>query len=310
MLPSFTHSSNTGSSWDLGTCVPSELLGVSGYLLLKQNQIESLSLITDSWCQLNNGTNQTNRTIPELAGFTSLRSISWRGIHLRSDFLALRGALQANSKHLQILELDLVKWISAELYYYKDWNQDKSQHFLANEILQLGSKGQEVAFPSLRTLSLSGVSYHVAASGIALAFDFSKIRSLKLNKCPHVRNLLEAVLQAGQPIQLTSLELAIQEGNVGPSDPLIRFLSSFRGLKTLHLLTHDYQVNEELWETIFLHRSTLQQLVYHERPYQDERTTDQLILPWNNLNLRLSYVGLCCSLSELVRPRLRLNHEA
>jgi hypothetical protein len=72
----------------------------------------------------------------------SLRSISWRWIQLRSDFLALRGALEANSKHLKALELDLIRWTSAKLYYhYKKWIQDKSQYFLARDVLHLGSKG-------------------------------------------------------------------------------------------------------------------------------------------------------------------------
>ncbi|TGO80849.1 hypothetical protein BPOR_1627g00010 [Botrytis porri] len=124
-------------SWQLGTCVPSELLGLSGQLLRKQNQIESLSLVTDTWCHLNNGIKQTNRTIPKPIGFTSLQSISWRGIHSRSDFSALQGALQANSKHLKTLELDLAKWMSAEFdYHYKSWNHDKSQHFQAYEASQ------------------------------------------------------------------------------------------------------------------------------------------------------------------------------
>ncbi|KAF7909783.1 uncharacterized protein EAF01_003501 [Botrytis porri] len=127
-------------SWQLGTCVPSELLGLSGQLLRKQNQIESLSLVTDTWCHLNNGIKQTNRTIPKPIGFTSLQSISWRGIHSRSDFSALQGALQANSKHLKTLELDLAKWMSAEFdYHYKSWNHDKSQHFQAYEDARLGA---------------------------------------------------------------------------------------------------------------------------------------------------------------------------
>jgi hypothetical protein len=279
---------------------------------MTQSQLESLSLITDSWCQLNNGIKQTNRTIPNLANFMSLRSISWRGIQLRSDFLALRVALEANSKHLKALELDLIRWTSAELYYhYKNWGQDKSQHFLAHDVLHLGSKGQKASFPSLKTLSLSGVSYHTTASEMASAFNFSGLRSLKLNKCPHVRNLFEAVVQAKQPIQLTSLELVIEAGNLGPSDPLIRFLASFRGLEAFHLLTHDYRISGELWETIFLHQQTLKQLVYHERPLEGEGKYDRLMLPWNralpssgtsslNIGLELKYAGLCCSLSELV----------
>ncbi|KAG9228716.1 hypothetical protein BJ875DRAFT_547533 [Amylocarpus encephaloides] len=229
-------------SWNLGTCVPSELLGISGHLLMTQKQLESLSLITDPWCQLNNGIKQTTRNTPRLAGFTSLRSISWRGIHLRSDFLALQGALQVNSKHLEALELDLVKWTSAELYYnYKTWNRDKLQHFLAYEILLLGTRGQGVRFPSLKALSFSGVSCHIAAPDIATALNFSELRSLKLNRCPHTCQLLEAVLQAGHPIRLTYLELVIEEDTSAPSDSLLRFLASFRGLTVFHLLTHDNQ---------------------------------------------------------------------
>ena len=115
--------------------------------------------------------------------------------------MALRDTLEANSKYLKALELDLIRWTSAELYYhYKKWIQDKSQHFLAHDILYLGSKGQQALFPLLKTLSLSGVSYHTSVSEMVSAFNFSGLRSLKLNKCPHVRNLFEVVLQASQPI--------------------------------------------------------------------------------------------------------------
>jgi hypothetical protein len=109
--------------------------------------------------------------------------------------LALRGTLKVNSKYLKALELDLIRWTSAELYYhYKKWIQDKSQYFLAHDVLYLGSKGQKASFLSLKTLSLSGVLYHTSVSKMVSAFNFSGLRSLKLNKYPHVRNLFEVVV--------------------------------------------------------------------------------------------------------------------
>jgi len=109
--------------------------------------------------------------------------------------LALRDTLETNSKHLKTLELDLIRWTSAKLYYhYREWIQDKPQYFLAHDILNLGSQGQKALFPLLKTLSLSGISYYITVSEMALAFNFNGLRSLKLNKCPHVQNLFEAIL--------------------------------------------------------------------------------------------------------------------
>jgi hypothetical protein len=109
--------------------------------------------------------------------------------------LALRDMLEINSKYLKTLELDLIRWTSAKLYYhYKEWIQDKPQYFLAHDILNLDSQDQKVLFPLLKTLSLSGILYHIIVSKMTLAFNFSGLRSLKLNKYPYIRNLFEVVL--------------------------------------------------------------------------------------------------------------------
>ena len=290
----------------MGICVPAELLGTSGHLSMKQSQLKSLSLITDSECRLN----LRNQFALSLAKFTALRSLSWRGIQSENDFLSLQGALMLNSQHLQSLELDLGDWALVEGCFRRSsgLDRDEPRNFLAWDVLKLASGDARMSFPSLQELSLSEVSFHLAASEMALAFNFSGLRSLKLNRCLRVRALIEAVLQSGQPTQLTTLELVVESNYLGASDPLIPFLVSFRGLQDLHLLTNDCKVNRELWESILHHRATLKQLVYHERPLEDGGVHDKLILPWekalssrgDNLGFQLGYVGLCCSLSDLV----------
>jgi hypothetical protein len=40
-------------SWEIGTCVPHQILGTAGDLKSKQNSIEAMSLITDGGCEVN-----------------------------------------------------------------------------------------------------------------------------------------------------------------------------------------------------------------------------------------------------------------
>lgn len=46
-----THLANSPGSWSLGICVPKRLLGSSGYLAQKQQNIETIRLVTDGKCR-------------------------------------------------------------------------------------------------------------------------------------------------------------------------------------------------------------------------------------------------------------------
>jgi hypothetical protein len=221
---------------------------------MKQAHIKSLSLTTDPKCWVSG-----DRTVAlELAKFHQLRAISWRGVSSVRDFSILRGLLQANANHLEELGLGLVEWSLG------------TARLSAWDVLQNSSDKKRITFPSLEALSLTGVSFNVAVSEMASAFNISGLCSLKLNKCPATRDLLKAITESGRPIRLTSLELVLgrdEDGDLGLLDLLLVFLQSFKGLEDLHLLIHGrLPIIEGFWGSVIHHQSTLKQLVYYESP--------------------------------------------
>jgi hypothetical protein len=57
-------------------------------------------------------------------------------------------------------------------------------------------QGREISFSSLWTLSPPGFHTILRYLKLRLVFKISRLHSLKLNKCPRVRNLLEAVVHS------------------------------------------------------------------------------------------------------------------
>ncbi|KAF6236831.1 hypothetical protein HO173_005122 [Letharia columbiana] len=90
--------------WDLGCCMPKEILGVEGHLQQEQPEIDSLSLNTGAPTDRNWLFHGGDYTIPPPAP----RSFSWTGARLASELESLRVFLAANRSILETLELDFI----------------------------------------------------------------------------------------------------------------------------------------------------------------------------------------------------------
>ncbi|KAH9204561.1 hypothetical protein DL95DRAFT_529207 [Leptodontidium sp. 2 PMI_412] len=245
-------------SWEMGTCVPLEILGERGYITNKQTSIESISLITGGACPINtDGENPIN-----LSAFRSLRHISWTGLQSSKEFDALSRALKNNSEGLRELRLDFVNWSEEDSF-----DSDASQNFIASQVLKLSADQCGIMFPALEALSLSDISLENAQKGIAYAFNFHELSSLTLHHCSGSEEFLTEVIGSGQTIRLSSLEVVW-----GPSDhdidmcaTLSSFLGAFQGLKDLFVSLPGPVDTLELWRSIIHHKSTLTRFVCHQR---------------------------------------------
>lgn len=92
---------NQSGSWITGFCVPSEILGASGYLPLKQSNIQSLKLVTDLECVLEDH----DRIC--LSAFEKLTALSWIAAYTDAHYDELRRTIWRRSSQLKELELEL-----------------------------------------------------------------------------------------------------------------------------------------------------------------------------------------------------------
>lgn len=310
------------SSWKLGTCVPSEILGRSGYLDKKQSSIETLSLITGGAC----GENLDGECQVDLSAFRSLRGISWINLRSAEDFEALGGALQTNSAHLTELRLNFVDWTEADDSWFTDrgqWKSDRSENFFARDVLKLSAGEAVVKFPALETLLLSEISFESAAPEMSYAFNLSRLRSLTLRNCPGSGDFLRGVVKSGQAIRLISLEVQAGIGH-GFDMPgaISKVLGTFEGLEDLYVAHAGPAKTIAFWRSMLHHKSTLTRFAYHQRaididedssPFGEECDLLDLSMleedvaelresslhhPFQELNLEC--VGLCCDTYYLV----------
>ncbi|KAG9229520.1 hypothetical protein BJ875DRAFT_474606 [Amylocarpus encephaloides] len=304
-------------SWEMGTCVPLQILGARGYITNKQTAIESIYLITGGGCPVN-----TNGDYPiDLSAFRSLRQISWTGLQSSEEFDTLSRALKNSSEHLRELRLDFVNWSE------EDSDDDDSKNFFTSRVLKLSADQFETMFPALKTLSLSNVSLKNAEGGIAYAFNFRELSSLTLRHCSGSEEFLTEVIGSGQTIRLSSLEVVW-----GPSDndidmcgTLSRFLGAFQGLKDLFVSLPGPVETMVLWRSILHHKSTLTRFIFHQRtvnidvnsPHfegemdhldlsllpEDRAELDRSELPHPFAALNLECIGLGCT-PQLLKPIL------
>jgi hypothetical protein len=101
---------------------------------------------------------------------------------------------------------------------------------------------------------------------------------------------------------------------VGVQQDLVsQFLRSFRGLRSLHIRTN-FCPSAYLWPILLHHRSTLRQLVYYDSRVDTPNGSDYMtpwktsisepdseLVPNENPSLKLEYIGLHCTFSQLVR---------
>ena len=265
-------------SWDLGMCIPENILGPEGYLTKKQTAIKSLSLTTGMGCS---HSPQLSAEIIVLSKFPKLRQFSWKGLHLTEEMAALRGLFENNFRVLEDIELDFIHWRQVRIddkLMSSLW--DHSPPSFTDLILPHNMDRNIQEFQSLKRLALSEFRFEAETKGITRAFNISNLRSLTLRNCPGILTFLSTIVDAGMVLRLTSLELTIEDEAVENEgtlkSPLISFLESFQGLEHFHLMLRadiltPYSWSFCYWNAIQHHSSTLKSLVYHERrPTTDE----------------------------------------
>ncbi|EFR02053.1 hypothetical protein MGYG_05056 [Nannizzia gypsea CBS 118893] len=300
---------NLGSfTWELGSCVPQDILGSNGYLPLKQKNLTSIRLITDASCAPMNYS---------LSPFTRLTSLSWHGVREREDLTALRECLRVCSHQLVHLDLDFLP---------RDKIRDGEFDFKSNnssftyELLKPFPDHHRVSFPKVRELSLANVSL-LYTEELTEAFKFSSMRSLTFRYCPDLEELLEYFLFLDEPFYIDRLEIQAwaeitfednpEETDLGTA--ILNFIGMTRDLKELFLSTSRCP---EAWIAIFHHSHTLRNLVFHERAGPEPWELGELlrdapgpsimdIWAWENCaifnadnKLRLEFLGLCCKLED------------
>ena len=286
-------------SWDLGMCIPGNILGPEGYLTKKQTAIESLSLITNMYrCRFYPSSSE----IVVLSNFPKLRKFSWKGLNTTEELESLRGLFISNFRVLEDLELDFIDWrlVTIDDVQMQSLFDEPPPSFTD---LILPHKANRVVqqFKSLKRLALSEFCFEAETKSIARAFNVRNLRSLTMRNCTGILTFLSTIVDAGLILRLTSLELIIEDEAVEHDgtlkSPLLSFLQSFQGLEHFHLMLRadiltPYVWSFSYWNAIQHHSSTLKSLVYHERrpTTDDERRTsngdefwidkDHLVGPW------------------------------
>jgi hypothetical protein len=201
---------------------------------------------------------------------------------------------------LEEVEIDWVSPKIPEIFQMTPKNQ------FAHKFLRLKPDEQTVLFPSLRKLSLSGISLIFGTNNIISAFNFSQLRSLKLRDCLDTNRLLDMLANSSQPIRLTYFELNFTGHRVEQYDliPLARFFQSFEELEDMYILCLNLgNLTEEYWHSILHHKSTLKRAVHQqvgmflnpEYVQRSDRSIGALLKQGNPKGL-----GICCAPNDLV----------
>ncbi|KAF5621503.1 potassium channel beta subunit, partial [Fusarium tjaetaba] len=229
----------TSFSWDLGTCIPTPILGSNGIVARQQSSLSTLNLTTYPFCKRYNS---RERRI-DLSAFCHLLNLSWRGPS-SENLRVFATALKNNKSHLETLELDLVDWphLRKELGYRNDNERVRrlrAREYMNKSILGLDIHSPLIAFPNLYTLVLS----HVPLSAtLVQSINFEVLRSLTIRSCPQWYDFVLTIAQRRIPVRLKKLELqeswpkndtATDETEDGDSSEVL--LEYFEGLEELYL---------------------------------------------------------------------------
>ena len=104
-------------SWDMGICIPEEVIGSGGLLQRKQKAIESLSLLTGGFCKTSRENFPSDRNhlftsarALDLAPFRSVCRFSWNGIKSLRELEYLSVLIYQQAEILQALEIGIISW--------------------------------------------------------------------------------------------------------------------------------------------------------------------------------------------------------
>ncbi|KAJ2996538.1 hypothetical protein NUW58_g947 [Xylaria curta] len=267
--------------WDLGTCVPSEILGSSGIITLRQSsRLRSLHLITDPLCP--------DDAEIHLSPFRQLRSLGWKA----PSALNLKGlsiALRSNSMHLQELDLDLVDWISlrdgldaidgldvddddgSDIDYEED-PDDKGDPYILKTILGINRRSPAPYFAGIRVLSLTQVPI---TTSLMPAINYNTLESLTLRLCPGAARFLDHVAEQMTTRHLKRLEF--HSGGIGQlrdSSVIRRCIPAFTGFEELFVVEQGPECSIDLWDSAANHQATLKKFVYHQKALNLDEDSD------------------------------------
>jgi hypothetical protein len=142
------------------------------------------------------------------------------------------------------------------------------------------NKSKTILFKSLKTLSLSAVTFEEAEIEMICAFNMGNLTTLKLIYCHASLSALDHLAQMKLGSTLKSFELMINtfclsSNNIGPEEQansIHTFLNSFLRVEDIFLIL------SRSWNPIFRaisnHATTLKQLVIHERGHDEDSTTN------------------------------------
>ncbi|KAF5552879.1 potassium channel beta subunit [Fusarium mexicanum] len=264
----------TKPSWDLGTCIPTPILGSNGIVTRQQSTLSTLKLTTYPFCQ---HYNSRERKI-DLSAFHHLLNLSWKGPS--SDNLRVFAtALKNNKTQLETLEMDLVDWphMRKELGYRNDderVRRTRARDYLNKMVLGLDIHSPHITFPNLHTLVLSHVPL---TATLVQSVNFEVLRSLTIRSCPQWYDFVLAITRRRIPARLKKLE--VQESwpkndaandEFEDGDPSEVLLEYFRGLEEFYLDQTGDMLSKYTWESVCHHSSTLKRFVNHSRFYDEE----------------------------------------
>ncbi|KAF2966481.1 hypothetical protein GQX73_g7100 [Xylaria multiplex] len=252
------------ASWDLGTCIPPEILGSNGIVTLRQSRnLRSLHLVIPDcpgWWHDDYPVydDDDDDDAIDLSSFRQLRSLGWKG-PITKNLKALSVALRSNSMHLQEFNLHFVhleaSWdavIESDNYYGKGARD-------LGTMLNMDERSPRPYFPELRVLSLTYVP--ITSSMMTMA-DFSMLTSLTLRRCYGSLELLYIAAQA-ITINLQRLEFQSCRYSLMRSDDLREFILAFAGLEELFILPNGSQGLFDLLGWLAPNHVTLRKFVYH-----------------------------------------------
>lgn len=233
-----------GFSWEVGTCIPKSLFCGNDSFLGNQKQIQSITLITDSECGVNNDT----LYLVELVQSRQLRYLDWRGLNRFNDFQSVKEGFKAHGHQIQSLTLDLLTWARAEEIWANGHSKLDPHHagipdnFFSQTVLNIHPADQKVVFPSLERLHLSAVSFYHTGVEMVHAFNIGHLKALKLRNCPGSLDCLRTIINSGKSMELVFLELALDvdslqgDAYVNFTETMSKFIQRVSGLESLYLM--------------------------------------------------------------------------
>lgn len=267
-------------SWDLGTCVPPKILEPGGLVALRYPSLQSLHLITQTYCHRGPGTGWCD---VDLSPFSQLQSLCWIAPNCAA-LNTLSSAIRRNSAGLQYLEVDFVCWETLVRYMERGDHQGIQPEAWSARFFGLGAQPPGIIFPDVRELSLTDVPL---VAGLARAVNFGTLRSLTLRRCLGWADFLSRATELRLPIQLKTFEIVFVEStpHVLPRLVLGDFLRSFKGLEKFFIDEVHRKETLLLWDIVAHHQQTLKQFVHHQREEKNHRCFFGLFPVVRNLSL-------------------------